>query len=43
MKNYNTTPAKTEETANYGKSNAWLAEKGRKNVNASFFYNESPW
>jgi len=41
-KDYNTA-SKIEKTANFTKNNAWLAEKGRKNVDASFFYNESPW
>jgi len=42
MKDY-TTASQTEKTADFTKSNTWLAEKGRKNVDDSFFYNESPW
>lgn len=43
MKNYNTTPIKTEKSPNYTQSDSWLAEQGRQRVTVGNVYVETAW
>lgn len=43
IKNYNTTPAKTETSFNYTMSNDWLVSEGKARVATGNTLNECPW